>query len=98
MGKFQKIIYDFLVVQIVFLLKQSWWPQKLKEPNITLRFIVAFYSSILITGFFIFGIAIGMEIKNRQNGNEFSLLNLFVSLFGAILGQITQALLINLFI
>lgn len=70
----------------------------LSESNRDKHFIYGLYAAVVLTVLFTFGLAIGMEFKDRQYGNKFDWLDVAATVLGGLIGQVIQVLLIWLII
>lgn len=64
------------------------------ESNRPKHFIYAIPSAFLLTILFAAGLAVGMELKDKQYGGKWDWLDLIATLLGGLVGQILQALVI----
>ena len=70
----------------------------LRESNRDKHFIYGLCAAVVLTVLFTFGLAIGMEFKDRQYGNKFDWLDVVATVLGGLIGQVIQVLLIWLII
>ena len=66
------------------------------ESNRPKHFIYAIPSAFLLTILFAAGLAVGMELKDKQYGGKWDWLDLIATLLGGLVGQILQAVVVYL--
>lgn len=67
---------------------KSFLPKWLRESNRAKHFVYALPCGILGGPFFVLGLALGMEFKDRQWGGKFDFLDLLATLLGGIPGSL----------
>lgn len=72
----------------------SW----LNESNRMKHFVYAIPCAIIAGITFVAGLAIGMEFKDYEYGNKFDWLDVIATIFGGIIGQIIQILILWIFL
>lgn len=89
----QKLI-DFVEKTFRFLIKYisriSWF----KESNRAAHFVYAIPAGFMLTILFVFGLALGMEYKDKAKGGLFDVEDILATMLGGLLGQIVQILII----
>lgn len=70
----------------------------LLESNREKHFIYAIPAGFLLTILFVAGLAFGMEFKDKSYGGKWDWLDIIATLFGGMVGQTLQILLIWLLI
>lgn len=70
----------------------------LKESNRDKHLLYAIPCAIIGTIIFVIGLALGMEFKDKQNGDKWDWLDIAATILGGIVGQLAQIGLIYLFI
>lgn len=66
----------------------------LLESNRLKHLLFAIPCGLLLTILFVLGLAIGMEFKDKQYGNEFDWLDIAATMIGGTIGQIIILLII----
>ena len=67
---------------------------QLLESNRLKHLLFAIPCGLLLTILFVLGLAIGMEFKDKQYGNEFDWLDIAATMIGGTIGQIIILLII----
>lgn len=70
----------------------------LSESNRIKHLVYGCIAAVIFTVLFTFGLAIGMEFKDKQYGNKFDWLDVTATMIGGFIGQVIQGLLIWLII
>lgn len=70
----------------------SW----ITESNRSKHFLYAIPAGLFGTILFVLGLAIGLELKDKLYGNKWDWLDLLATIFGGLIGQITQIIIIIL--
>lgn len=70
----------------------------LKESNRVKHLVYGCIAAVVLTVLFAFGLAIGMEFKDKQYGNKFDWLDVAATVLGGLIGQVIQVVLIWLII
>lgn len=70
----------------------SW----ITESNRNKHFLYAIPAGLFGTILFVLGIAIGLELKDKLYGNKWDWLDLLATIFGGLIGQIIQIIIIIL--
>lgn len=66
----------------------------LLESNRLKHLLFAIPCGLFLTILFVLGLALGMEFKDKQYGNEFDWLDIAATMIGGIIGQIIMLLII----
>lgn len=66
----------------------------LLESNRLKHLLFAIPCGLFLTILFVLGLALGMEFKDKQYGNEFDWLDVAATMIGGIIGQIIMLLII----
>lgn len=64
------------------------------ESNRQKHFLYAIPCALLFTILFVFGLALGMEFKDKSYGNKWDWFDLLATVLGGMIGQILQFLII----
>lgn len=74
----------------------SWVPSWMKTSNRIKHFLYALPCGFLGGFWFVLGLALGMEFKDKQYGSEFDALDIIATILGGLPGAILHFLLFSL--
>ena len=81
---------------IIYLENASWVPSWMKTSNRVKHFLYALPCGFIGGLWFVFGLALGMEFKDKQYGSEFDALDITATLLGGLPGALLHFLLFGL--